>query len=124
VAREAPVAARAFAAGDVAYANGHAADGVLGPMLAARQAANAAKTALKDRYARETDPRKRAALARALVDDARRLARSPRSDVDALAVADLLVNLPYLLPKFALPHDDFADGATRLAAINGVAFEH
>ena len=96
---------------------------VLFPMLTARLEAARARDALKTRFAREPDVSRRA-FAQSVVDDLRRLARSPDLDVDALAVQDLLVNMPYMLPRFALPGDAWASSeTTTLCAVNGNAFE-
>ena len=121
---DAPVAAKDLKAGRVAYANDDAANGLLGPMLAAKTRDARAKADLKARFDGERDAKKRAALCLAFVAELRRLCRTPGAhDVDPLAVQDVLVNLPFLVPKFALPGDPFLDETPALAAINGHVVE-
>ena len=123
VALDAACAAKDLRHGRVAYASEDAANGLVGPMLAAKGRDAKARADLKARFEPAKDPEQRAALCLAFVAEFRRLARTPNVAVDPIAVQDLLVNLPYVVPQFALPGDAYKERPGGVAAINGVPFE-
>ena len=123
VALDAACAAKDLRHGRVAYASEDAANGLVGPMLAAKGRDAKARADLKARFDPVKEPGARAALCLAFVAEFRRLARTPNVAVDPIAVQDLLVNLPYVVPQFALPGDAYKERPGGVAAINGVPFE-
>ncbi|KAH8059972.1 hypothetical protein JL722_4924 [Aureococcus anophagefferens] len=86
VALDAACAAKDLRHGRVAYASEDAANGLVGPMLAAKGRDAKARADLKARFDPVKEPGARAALCLAFVAEFRRLARTPNVAVDPIAV--------------------------------------